>query len=364
MAQRNIAEIDRNLAVQSNLPEGIRLHSVLEPQFRIYGLYKPERGIFERMPASLQQDDSINEGARRLMRHTSGGRIRFKTNSKNIAVKVDLGMRTVFSHMPATGVCGFDMYACHSGYNRYVKTFVPPQDTSVTAYEGVHTFDEERERTITLHLPLYNEVKSLYIGLDENASLLPAEEYTYTKPIVFYGSSVTQGGCASRPGMSHTNILTRMLDCDTVNFGFSGSDKGEIALAEYMAKLPMSAFVYGYGYNAPSLEHYANTYYPFYQKIREHNPMLPIVMVSNPVCCDIKEPKRTDYLTRRRAITISAYMEALNSGDKNVYFRDGFDALGDVEAGDATVDGTHPTDLGFYNMAKQLYPLLKKLLCE
>lgn len=364
MSSKNIADIDRNLSVQSILPEGVRLHSVLEPQFGIYGLFEPERGVFERMPKYMQEDESINDGARRLMRHTSGGRVRFRTDSRNIAIRVDLGMRTVFSHMAATGVCGFDMYACRDGFNRYVKTFVPPQDTSVTEYEGVHTFEEARERIITIHMPLYNEVKELYIGLDEGASLLPAPEYTHQNPIVFYGSSVTQGACASRPGMSHTNILTRMLDCDTVNFGFSGSDRGETALAEYMAKLPMSVFVHGYGYNAPSLEHYANTYYPFYRIIREHNPTLPIIMVSNPVCCDIKDPSRTDYLTRRRAITIRAYTDALESGDKNVYFRDGFDALGELDAADATADGTHPTDLGFMNMARQLYPLLKKLLSE
>lgn len=365
MAKKNIAEIDKNLAVTSVIPEGVRLHNVLEAPFEIYGLCEPNKtGRFERMPLFMQQDETVNEGARRLMTNTAGGRIRFMTDSKVIAIKVDLGSRTVFSHMPATGVCGFDMYTqTEDGGYRYAKTFVPPQDTSVTEYESVHTFEDNRMRMITIHFPLYNDVQELYIGLEENAQLLPGKKYAVEKPVVFYGSSVTQGGCASRPGMCHTNILTRMLDCDTVNLGFSGSDKGEPAMAEYMKTLPMSVFVYGYGYNAPSLDHYAKTYYPFYRIIRDRNPDLPIVMMSNPVSITAKEPNRAEYLVRRREITMQAFVDGLAEGDKNLYFVDGASSLGGIlEAEDATVDGTHPTDLGFLNMAKYMYPLLRRLL--
>ena len=364
MAQKNIAEIDKNLAVQSTLPEGVVLHNVLDEPFEIYGLFEPKRtGLFHRAPVYLQQDERINDGARRLMRHTAGGRVRFVTDSRNIAVKVKLSGRTLFSHMPATGICGFDMYVGAGENSRYIKTFVPPTDNSVTEYEGAFTFDEAQERLITIHMPLYNGVDELLIGLDEGCTLLPPTPYKFETPIVFYGSSVTQGGCASRPGMCHTNILTRRLDSNTVNLGFSGSDKGERALAEYIAALPMSVFVHGYGYNAPSLEYYEQTYYPFYRIIRDKNPDLPIIMMSNPVCITSKEPKRAEFLTRRRQITMDAYTRACAEGDKNVYFIDGAAALGDgMEAQEATVDGVHPTDLGFMNMAKQLYPLLSRLL--
>ena len=364
MAQKNIAEIDKNLAVQSTLPEGVVLHNVLDEPFEIYGLFEPKRtGLFHRAPVSLQQDERINDGARRLMRHTAGGRVRFVTDSRNIAVKVKLNGRTVFSHMPSTGVCGFDMYTEQDGCSRYIKTFVPPSDHSVTEYEGIFTFDEAQWRMITIHMPLYNAVDELYIGLDDGCTLQPPTPYKYQTPVIFCGSSVTQGGCASRPGMCHTNILTRWLDCDSINFGFSGSDKGESALAEYIAALPMSVFVHGYGYNAPSLEYYEQTYYPFYRIIRDKNPDLPIVMMSNPVCITSKEPKRAEFLTRRRQITMDAYTRAKNEGDNNVYFIDGALSLGsDAEAREATVDGVHPTDLGFTNMANSLYPLLRRLV--
>ena len=364
MPHKNISQIDKNLAVQSTLPEGIVLHSVLSEPFAIYGLFDPKgTGLFHRAPVCLQQDESINDGARRLMRNTAGGRVRFVTDSRNIAIKVKLSGRTVFSHMPSTGICGFDMYVGAGESSRYVKTFVPPADNSVTEYEGVFTFDEAQQRLITLHMPLYNGVDELLLGLDEGCTLLPPAPYKYETPIVFYGSSVTQGGCASRPGMCHTNILTRRLSCNTVNLGFSGSDKGERALAEYIAALPMSVFVHGYGYNAPSLEHYEQTYYPFYKIIRDKNPDLPIVMMSNPVCLSAKEPKRAEYLMCRRQITKDAYLRAVSEGDKNVYFIDGARSLGsDAEAQEATVDGTHPTDLGFMNMANSMHPLLSRLL--
>ena len=138
-------------------------------------------------------------------------------------------------------------------------------------------------REITINFPLYNGIESLYIGIDEHSTLEKAAPYKMEKPIVFYGSSVTQGACASRPGTCYPSLLSRWLDADFINLGFSGNDKGEPALAHYIASLEMSAFVYGYGYNARTIEHYKNTYYPFYEIIRKKNPELPIIMMSSPI---------------------------------------------------------------------------------
>lgn len=157
--------------------------------------------------------------------------------------------------------------------------------------------------------------------------------------------------------MIYTSILSRWLDCDYINLGCSGSDKGEDALAEYFSSVNMSAFVYAYGYNAPSVEHYENTYYPFYKIIRNKNPKLPIVMMSSPIYIDIKNEK--DLYIQKREVVLKAYERALGEGDCNIYFIDGFTLLGNS---DATVDTTHPSDLGFYNMAKEIYPILKKIL--
>ena len=360
---KKISELDKNLVEQTNLPEGIALHDIFKPPFKLYGFYKPyETGLLERGSREIQADERINHG-RMLLRNTSGGRVRFAPNSKTVAIVVKLPNRTVFSHMTQAGVCGFDMYAECDGGNRHVKTFLPPEDVTKLEYTNVFTFEESKMRTLTINFPLYNDVTSLYIGLDEGAELEAAKLYKNEKPVVFYGSSVTQGGCASRPGMCHTNILSRLLDSDIINLGLSGSDKGEPALAEYISNLEMSAFVHGYGYNSPNLEYYEKTYYPFYKIIREKHPDLPIIMMSCPVAATLKEAKRMVTLDGRREITMNAYLKALEEGDKKVWFVDGYAALG-ADSEEATVDGTHPTDIGFMAMAKVLYPVLTRAIYE
>lgn len=359
---KNIYEIDKNLVQQSELPEGTKVYDVLNPPFKVYGLHKPtETGLFSRGAQELKGDERINSGVHSLITNTTGGRVRFATNSKTIAICVKLPNRTVFSHMTQTGVCGFDMYAECDGGNRHVKSFIPPYDVSLLEYTVAHTFEEKKMRELTIHFPLYNDVEKLYIALDEGAELKEAKPYKNEKPIFFYGASSEQGCSASRPGMCHTNILSRWLDSDTVNFAFSGSDKGEPALAEYIAKQPMSVFVHCYGPNSPSLPYYADTYYPFYKIIREKNPDLPIIFMANLVALGAKNPTYATKIIKRREVVMKAYLKAKSEGDKNVYWIDGFYARG-YEAEEGTVDGGHATDLSYNNMAKSMYPLLRKLI--
>ena len=359
---RNIYEIDKNLVQQTKLPEGTVVYDILNPPFRIYGLYKPtETGLFERGSREVQADENIGEGARTLMRNTAGGRVRFATNSKTVAICVKLPNRTVFSHMTQVGVAGFDMYAECDGGNRHVKSFLPPEDVNALEYTNVFKFEEKKMRELTIHFPLYNDVEKVYVALDEGAELREAKPYKNEKPIFFYGASGQQGCSASRPGMCFTNILARWLDSDTVNFAFSGSDKGEPALAEYIAQQPMSVFVHSYGPNSPSFEYYENTYYPFYKIVREKNPELPIIMMVGLTAATGKNPYIIHKATKRGEIAMRAYLKARAEGDKNVYFIDGYAARGfDVEEG--TVDGAHPTDSGCNNMAKSMYPQLRKLI--
>lgn len=359
---KQITDIDKNLLQNTTLPEDSVLHNVLSDPFEIYGLYNPrETGLFHRASVEAQNDPGILEGARRLMRHTAGGRVRFATDSKNVSVYVKLPQRTKFAHMTYAGICGFDMYMESGGTQVHVKTFLPPSDQTVTEYINVHTFESAKLRYLTIDFPLYNEVDELYIALDKGAQLLPGKKYRDIPPILVYGSSVTHGCSASRPGMCHTNILSRWLNCDVINFGFSGSDKGEPALAEYISRLPMSVFVHSYGPNSPSLEYYADTYYPFYRIIRDRNPDLPIIMMANTTTVTSKEPQRMAKMLKRREINLQAYLRARAEGDKNVWYIDGLASRG-LEREEAAVDAGHPTDIGFYNMARDMYPLLKMLI--
>ena len=130
-------------------------------------------------------------------------------------------------------------------------------------------FDDRKEREITINFPLFTEVCELYIGLQKGCKLEPASEYTHQKPVVYYGSSITNGGCASRPGNTYQAVISRMLDCDFVNLGFNGNAKGEQEIADYIKGLDMSVFVYDYDHNAPTPEHLLDTHEKMFKAIKK-----------------------------------------------------------------------------------------------
>ena len=175
-------------------------------------------------------------------------------------------------------------------------------------------------------------------------------------PVVYYGSSITQGGCASRPGMAYQNIISRWYNCDHINLGFSGNAKGEDAIAEYIAGLKMSVFVYDYDHNAPNVEHLKKTHKRMFDIIRGKNPNLPIIIVSMP-----KYPLTNNEVLRREVIK-ETYKTAKSQGDNNVYFIDGCEMMRFKGGNEATVDNCHPTDLGFRRMADWIGEAVGKAL--
>ena len=123
------------------------------------------------------------------------------------------------------------------------------------------------------------------IGLPADAKLSKAEPYknedsSLRKPIVFYGTSITQGGCASRPGMVHTAILQRRLDHPVVNLGFSGNGKMEPEVVELMAEIDASCFVIDCLPNMDAKE-VAERTEPLVRKLREAQPKTPILLVED-----------------------------------------------------------------------------------
>lgn len=364
---RKLSEIDKNFQADVIKAQDVRFYNCLTEPFEIRGLYKPhETERFTRLPEYFEKSDKVNEGVRTLMFNTAGARVRFVTNSPYVAIVADVPFKAQMQHMPGTCEFGFDMYAADAEDRKnsfYKKTFVPNGLSKENSrFDGFFEFDDAKMREITINFPLYSDVNELFIGLKENCVIKRAPAYTIDTPVVFYGSSITQGGCASRPGTVYSALVSKWLDCDHINLGFSGSDLGEAEIAEYIKTIPMSAFVYAYGANAPTLQHYEETYYPFYEIIRKENPELPILMMSTPTCFGIKSERIKKSRTQRRAVVMKSYLKAMDTGDENVYFIDGFASLGNVEATEATVDGGHPSDLGFYNMAKSVYSALRYIL--
>jgi hypothetical protein len=350
-----ITDIDKNFKVETNIErQGLIFKNATDEPFRLYGIYHDgER--FRRVPEDIARN--TNPGVHTLSTNTAGGRLRFITDSPYIAIKVLLPHNTLFAHMPLTGIAGFDMYVHEEGKYKVEKTFIPYHSFKDN-YESVHDFSgERRERNITLNFPLYNDVHELYIGLEEGSTLKAAPDYTYEKPIVFYGSSITQGGCASRPGNAYTSIVSRKYDINHINLGFSGSGKGEQIMAEYIAGLDMSVFVMDYDHNANNNEHYEETHELFFKTIRAKNPELPIIIMTRP---KYKE-KLAEFEYGRLATAEKTYKNAIASGDKNVYFIPGYELMEDAGE-NGCVDFTHPTDYGFFSMANRLSRELDKII--
>ncbi len=338
---QNISEIDKNFKLETSIErERIEFHRVTEAPFRLFGVYH-EDGFFRRMPDNVAA--ATSDGVHVLSTNTAGGRVRFVTNSPYVILKTDLYHLSPMPHMPLTGSAGFDLYERVGTRENYVKTFMPP--LGATVYEGVVDFDEVRERVFTLNFPLYNSVKELFIGIKAGSTLTAAPDYTVSVPLVFYGSSITQGGCASRPGNSYQAIISRRYDADYVNLGFSGSAKGEPAIREYIAGLSMSAFILDYDFNAPTNEDLAATHYPLYRAVRDAHPNIPIIMATRPAFF-MNRP-----LELRNGIVRETYERARAAGDERVWFISSRELMLLCED-NGTVDGCHPNDLGFRSMAE------------
>lgn len=348
----DIAKIDKNFQVMTRVErENIQYYDIEEEPFRIYGV-KKENGKFRRMPEKIAE--SVNQGVLGLHTNTAGGRVRFVTDSNYVAIHAEMDGIPPFPHMPLSGCAGFDLYVKDAGIEKYQRSFIPPYGVT-DGYESVIDFPDKQERLITINFPLYSNVNKLYIGLEGNASLKQAPPYTFETPVVYYGSSITQGGCASRPGNCYQNILTRRFDCDHINLGFSGSARGEVEMAEWIKQLSMQVFVLDYDYNAPDPEHLKATHERMFTIIRNANPRLPIIIMSRPQFYLTPEEQE------RLAIIRATYEHALAAGDKNVYFIDG-PSLMELIQDNGTVDNCHPTDSGFASMAAAVGKVLEKIL--
>lgn len=351
-----IDQIDENLSVKSKLEiKGLKYRNVLDSPFDIYGLYQTKKtGEYIRLPMDAAKE--ISPEVCHLGKHTSGGRIRFRTNSPYVAVKIQIQWQSPMPHMPRTGSNGLDLYVYENGRDVYQGTFIPPIEMT-DSYESVVFLPEKKMHDVTIHLPLYCGVKTLYIGLDENAEIEKGRPYRQVKPILYYGSSITQGGCVSRPGNNYPAAIARETNVDFVCLGFSGGAKGEHRMAEYLAEIDASIFVCDYDHNAPTVEHLKDTHSYIYECYRKYHPKTPIVFVSRPNF----SPNNTMDV-KRRDVVYQTYHTALEHGDNKVYFIDGFQLFAGNRRWDCTVDGVHPNDLGAFRMAEVIGEVVKQYL--
>lgn len=342
-----IEKIDKNFLTERSIPENARVFDVRNDPFEINGVFF-SGGHFVRMPE--EDAKKVNPGVRELHACTAGGRVRFSTDSSFLAFIADMNSLFPASHTTFLINAGFDIYRD----NEYFKTVHPPLDFSLGVYTALVPTDGKMH-SYTVVMPCYGGVRSLMIGVGEGAQLKSPVPFRDSAPVIYYGSSITQGGCASRPGLTYQELISRRLGKDYINLGFSGSARGEEHMAHYIngviKETGADIFCYDYDHNAPDKEHLLKTHEPFFKMIRAENPDIPVIMVSKPDPIGEEDEKRRDIIK-------ATYENALASGDKNVYFIDGTD-LG--VTGDATVDGCHPNDLGFYRMAEKIGNVIEKI---
>lgn len=353
---------DQNLQVPTTIGNlSVTMYSVRQAPFSIYGLYRPtEEPTFKRMPDEVTRE--ISDALFSLGRSSAGGRVRFSTNSPYVAIRAEYDKVGHLPHMPLTGSAGFDLYMDdpETGVSRYCKTFTPPYDM-VDSYESVVQFSSARLRYFTIHFPGYSNVRNLQVGLAPDATLGEGAKYRDIAPIVYYGSSITQSGCVSRPGNAYQHVISQRLNIDHINLGFSGNGRAEESVVRYVATLDMSVFVSDYDHNAPSVEHLQNTHLRMYQIIREKHPDIPYIMISKP---DLLSLTNYDVNIERRRVILDSYHYARSIGDKNVYYIDGSAFFRGPYQDMATVDGCHPNDLGFALMADHITSELRIALTQ
>ena len=330
--------------------------NILESPIQITGLAAAHDEIFWRM--TEDKIDSVTPSVSSLSKSTAGGCVRFSTDSKTVEVKVKLRAAGLMSHMPLSGQSGVDVYF-DGLFAATIRPSVGEKEYSGVANRPVVL--EDGVHKVECFLPLYNGITGMEVGINDEAEFSAPPAQKYAKPVCYYGSSITQGGCASKPGNCYTNVLARWLDFPQVNLGFSGNAKGEQSMAEYIASLDIGVLVLDYDHNAYALGHLAKTHKPFFDTIRKARPELPIIIVTRP-----DFDRNAEVNKQRRAVIYSTYMYAKNAGDDKVWFVDGeklFDSHGHVADRLAcTVDGCHPNDLGFHRMATTIYPVLKEVL--
>lgn len=325
-----------------------------DSRFDVRGLpwFAENQGEFIRLPKRLKEQ--LPPAVWNLGLSPSGGRIRFRTDSTSITIRLDYPSPPNMANMHAFGQTGVDLYL--DGI--YRATAVAPKDA--TAGKIVeHLFVEnlpKQEREITLYLPLYKPVTPVSIGLDPGASISPARRFVNPKPVVFYGTSITQGGCASRSGMSYQAILGRQLTLDFVNLGFSGNGKGEPAVAAMVAEIDAAAFVLDFSQNNRTIESVREVYAPFLAKIREKHPKTPVIAIT-PISSS-RNPPVYDEMRQHIREVVNARIAA---GDTALTLVEGTSLLGPHQL-DGLVDGSHPNDLGFQWMADALSPTVAKVL--
>lgn len=349
-----IEKIDSNFKLaRESVADGKRLYTLPHEGFTAHGVYYDEKtSAFVRMDSEIAYRAS--EGCGMLSRHTAGGRLRFATDSALFELSVAYDELWIMSHMPLTGSGGFSLFEETENGENFIANLAP-LSTDKNGFTASAVLPSGKMREYVLYFPLYGQAKNLTIALDESAKVQKGEPYRDILPILYYGSSITQGGCASRPDNAYEALICKRNHIDFINLGFSGNAKAENAMVEYLSSIDCSLFVCDYDHNAPTAAYLQETHYRLYEQYRKARPDTPILFISKPDIAGDAEGEQREKIIRR------TYLKAKRQGDQNVYFLSGKSFYGKNNRWNFAVEGCHPTDYGFALMAEKIYKKMQTI---
>lgn len=324
------------------------------------------KSTYDRLPANAEK--KVRKAVWNLSKHAAGLKIRFRTNASEIKVRYKVNGIIAMPHMPATGVSGVDLYAKNSsGKWMWCKGNYSFGDTVTYNFKNITPNDEYHKlgREYHLYLPLYNSVEWLEIGVAEDALFEPLPT-RIEKPIVVYGTSIAQGGCASRPGMAWTSVLERKMDRPLINLGFSGNGKLETELIDLLAEINAKIYVLDCLPNLTpnknlTLENVKERIISSVKQLRK-NSSSPILLVEHAGYADATiNIERKNIFTKLNKTTEIAFTQLKSEGLKNIYLLTHDEINLSM---DSYVDGTHPTDLGMGIYASAYERKIREILNE
>lgn len=313
---------------------------------------------FDRLPASAEGKVTTNVWS--LSRDSAGMVVRFETDATSLWVDYTLrSEKLALPHMPATGVSGVDLYArdeADGGRWKWVQVSRPiAKNVRVELVNGLRP----GRREYALYLPLYNGIETLSVGVPQGAKLTPLAPRT-EKPVVFYGTSITHGACASRPGMVHTAILGRRLDRPVLNLGFSGNGRMDAEVGELLARQEAAVFVIDCLPNMQP-EMVSERTVPLVKRLRAAHPKTPIVLVEDRRYTNSWiTPEKDAFHDRNHAALRAAFESLQKEGVAGLHYLSGEGLYGTDTEG--ATDASHASDLGFMRQADLFEPVLRQAL--
>lgn len=344
--------------------EDLKWYSVDDAGFQLDGLYwRKKGGVFRRIPEKAFVSERVNA----LADSMAGVMLRFRSDTAMIAIKVKLKIwiESFSSKMPSVATTGFDLYIGSGKAKTFFGASTKKRDASEYQTVMFGPVQNRKMREFTLNFPLWSGIEEFQIGLSPDAKILPPTPWPDPRPVAVYGTSIQQGGCASRPGIAHTNQMSRLLDRPFLNFGFSGSGLGEEEIARVLAGIRDPAmYVLDYDANA-GVKGLKKTLSRFIDILREKHPETPILLVSRlPMANEWHDP--FEYTQTRQELTeihLGEIARRRAQNDRNIHFLDGTTLYG-PEPSECSVDGIHATDLGFFFISRTMAPVIERILTQ